>query len=92
MNVVGHEDEGVELVTALGAVFVEDVQEEVRVRVGLEEAAAVRGNGGDEEGSDFLWWEGQGKRLVRNVDWGKMTLVRWLASGNRFVAIELKTM
>ena len=54
MEMVGHEDEGVELVAAFGAVFVHQVEKEIRVRVGLEEAAAIRGDGGDEEGADFL--------------------------------------
>jgi len=54
MEVVGHEDDGVELVAAFGAVVVEKLEEEVRVSVGLEEASALSGDGGDEEGSDFL--------------------------------------
>ncbi len=54
MEVVGHEDEGVELVAAFGAVVVEELEEEVGVVVDLEEAAAISGNGGDEEGADFL--------------------------------------
>jgi hypothetical protein len=54
MEVVWHEDEGVESVAAFGAVVVEELEEEVRVSVGLEEAAAIGGDGGDEEGSDFL--------------------------------------
>ena len=58
MEVVGHEDEGVDLVAAFGAVVVEEVEEEGRVRVGLEEAAAIGGDGGDEEGSEFLRGEG----------------------------------
>ena len=78
---VGHEDEGVELVAAFGAVFVEEVEQEGRVRVGLKEAAALRGDGGEEEGADFLWGESHGKRVARNVEGEKMTLVRWLAEG-----------
>jgi len=54
MNVIGHEDECVELVASFGAVVFEQVEEKVRVRVGLKEAAAIRGHGGDEEGADFL--------------------------------------
>ena len=49
MDVVGHDDEGVELVVAFGAVVLQGLDEEGRVCVGLEEAAAVVGDGGDEE-------------------------------------------
>jgi hypothetical protein len=42
------------LVAAFGAVVVEELEEEVGVVVDLEEAAAISGNGGDEEGADFL--------------------------------------
>lgn len=57
MDVIGHEDEGVELVASFGAVVMEKLDHEVRVRVGLEEAAALCGDGGDEEGADLLWSE-----------------------------------
>jgi hypothetical protein len=54
VEMVGHEDDGVDLVAAFGAVVVEKLEEEVRVGVGLEETATIGGDGGDEEGSDFL--------------------------------------
>jgi len=73
---IGHEDEGVELVAAFGAVFVEKLEEEVGVGVGLEEAAAISGDGGDEEGSDFLWGSLHGSKLERSVAGGKITSVR----------------
>ena len=61
MEMIGHEDEGVDLVAAFGAVVVEEAQKEVGVCVGLEEAAALGGNGGDEIGAQFgreeVWHE-----------------------------------
>ena len=51
VGVVGHDDEGVEFVCALGAVVLEGFEEELGVRGDLEEAAAVVGDGGDEEGA-----------------------------------------
>jgi len=49
VNVVGHDDEGVEFVCALGAVVLESFEEEVGVRGKLEYAATIVGDGGDEE-------------------------------------------
>ena len=49
VDVVGHDDEGVEFVRAVGAVVLEGFEEEFGVRGDLEEAAAIEGNGGDEE-------------------------------------------
>jgi len=54
VKVVGHEHEGVNCIAAPGAVVVHQVEEEICVGVGLEEAAAVGGDGGDEESADFL--------------------------------------
>jgi hypothetical protein len=54
VEMVWHQDEGVELVTALSAVVVEEVQEQGCVRLGLEKATTIGGDGGNEEGSDFL--------------------------------------
>jgi len=51
MDVVGHDDEGVEFVEAFSAVVLEGFEEEFGGRVDLEEAAAVGGDRGDEEGS-----------------------------------------
>ena len=65
MDVVGHEDEGVEMVAAFRAVVVEEVEKEVRVGFRLKEAAAIGGNGGDEEGADFLRGEVHAGRLAR---------------------------
>lgn len=45
---VGHDHEGVDLIAAFGAVFVEKIQEWCRVRVSSEEAAAVRGDGDED--------------------------------------------
>lgn len=51
MDVVGHNDEGVEEVVAFVPVVLEGVEGELCVAVDLEEAAAVVGLGGDEEGA-----------------------------------------
>ena len=48
MDVVGHDDEGVEFVMAFAAVVLEGVEEELGVRFGLEEAKTVPGATGDE--------------------------------------------
>lgn len=57
MDVVGHDDEGVELEAAFGAVLLEDFEEEFGVAFDLEETSSVGGGGGDEERSDFLGCE-----------------------------------
>jgi hypothetical protein len=51
MDVVGHDDEGVEFVVAFRSVVLEGFDEEFGVAFDLEEAAAVVGSAGDEEGS-----------------------------------------
>ena len=51
MDVVGHDDEGVEFVVAFGSVVLEGFDEEFGVAFDLEETAAVVGSAGDEEGS-----------------------------------------
>jgi hypothetical protein len=61
MDAVGHDDEGVELVEAFGAVVLQGLDEEGGVCVGLEEAAAVVGDGGEEEGAGV-----GGSRRVRH--------------------------
>ncbi len=61
MDVVGHDDEGVEFVEAFGAVVLQRLDEEGGVCVGLEEAAAVVGDCGDEEGTGV-----GGSRRVRH--------------------------
>jgi hypothetical protein len=48
VDVVGHDDEGVEFVEACGAVVLQRVGEEGGVGVDLEEAAAVVGDRGEE--------------------------------------------
>lgn len=53
VDVVRHEDERVESVAALGAVVAQELEEQVCVRVRLEDTAAIRGDGGDEEGAQF---------------------------------------
>lgn len=68
VDVVGHDDEGVKFVEAFAAVVLEGLEEEIGVFGDLEEAAAVMGDGGDEEGSGGggswglghwrLWWVG----------------------------------
>ena len=49
VDVVWHDDEGVEFVCPFGAVVLEGFEEEVGVRGELEEAATIVGDGGDEE-------------------------------------------
>jgi hypothetical protein len=51
VDVVGHEDEGVELVVACAAVVLEGFEEEFGGGCDLEESAPVVGLGGNEEGS-----------------------------------------
>jgi hypothetical protein len=51
MDVVGHDDEGVEFVVTFAAVVLEGFEEEFGCGCDLEETAAVVGLGGDEEGS-----------------------------------------
>lgn len=81
MDVVRHEDESVDLVAASGAIFIEKLEEEVRVRVGLEKAAAIGGDGSDEEGAEFLRGALHESKLEREAERGKMTLVRWEHGG-----------
>jgi len=51
VDVVGHDDEGVEFVGAFSAMVLEGGDEGVGVGGDLEEAATVVGDGGDEEGA-----------------------------------------
>jgi hypothetical protein len=51
MDVVGHDDEGVELVVAFGPVVLEGFDEKFGVALDLKEAAAVVSSAGDEESS-----------------------------------------
>lgn len=77
VDVIGHEDEGVEFIAVFRAVVVEELEEQCRVCVGLKEAAAIGSDGGDEEGADFLWREVvHEERVACGRLGGKMTLVR----------------
>ena len=49
MDVVGHDDEGVEFVCALSTVVLQGFEEELGVARDLKETAAIVGNRGDEE-------------------------------------------
>jgi hypothetical protein len=51
VNVVGHDDEGVEFVVSFGAVVLEGFEEEFGVIGELKEAAAIVGSAGDKESS-----------------------------------------
>lgn len=51
VDVVGHQDEGVELIEAFATVVLQGVEQELRVAVDLEEAAALPCRRGDEEGA-----------------------------------------
>jgi hypothetical protein len=48
VQVIGHDDEGVELIATFGPVSGKDVEEEISVLLDLESATAVRGDSGDE--------------------------------------------
>jgi hypothetical protein len=51
VDVVGHDDEGVEFVVSFGSVVLEGFDEKFGVAFDLKEAASVVGSAGDEEGS-----------------------------------------
>jgi len=51
VDLVGHDDEGVEFVVSFGAVVLEGFDEEFGVAFDLKEATAVVGSAGDEEGA-----------------------------------------
>ena len=61
MDVVGHDDEGVELNSIHASLFSKDVHKEGCVLFDLEEASAIGGDRCDEVGSEFLRgsWHGE---------------------------------
>jgi hypothetical protein len=61
VDVVRHDDEGVELNSLFGSLFLKDVQEEGCVLFDLEEASAIGGDGCNEIGAEFLWSSWHGK-------------------------------
>ena len=65
MDVVGHDDPCVEIKVSIGVIFFKDSSEETRIRFDLKERAAVRGDGGDEEGADFLRCERHSRGVYR---------------------------
>jgi len=67
VEVVGHKNEGVELVTMFRAVVAEELEEKVGVRVGLKEAAPLGGDSGDEVGAEFGREEFHAGRLACGV-------------------------
>jgi len=58
MDVVWHDHEGMQKKAIFRAVLLEDLEEQVRVRVDLKESTAIRGNSRYEESTDFLWCDG----------------------------------
>lgn len=62
VDVVGHDDEGMEFVVAFHAVMLGGFEEEFGVGRELEEASAVVGDRGDEEGAGLggSWRDGHG--------------------------------
>lgn len=54
VQVVGHDDEGVELIAAFGPLSGKDVEEEIGVLLDLEETAAVGGGGRNEVSAELL--------------------------------------
>lgn len=61
MDVVRHDDEGVEFEAVLFALLLEDFDQEKGVLFGLEEASTIGCGACDEVGSEFLWgaWHGE---------------------------------
>ena len=61
MDVIGHDDKGVELNAFFGALLLKDFYEECGVLFDLEEASAIGGGRCDEVGAEFLWgsWHGE---------------------------------
>ena len=55
MDVVGHDDVGVKLEAALLTIVLKNAEKKFGVAFRLEDVAAIGGDGGSEEGSDFLW-------------------------------------
>ena len=79
MDVVGHDDESVEFVYALGAVVLEGFEKEFGVGGELEEAAAIVGDRGDEEGS-FGGGSRRNGHGRNSIGWGsgcKSEFLRW---------------
>jgi hypothetical protein len=61
MDVVRHDNEGVELNPVLASLFLKDIDEEVCVLFNLEEAPAIGGDRCNEVDAEFLWssWHGE---------------------------------
>jgi hypothetical protein len=61
MDVVRHDNEGVELNPVLASLFLKDIDEEACVLFDLEEASAIGGDGCNEVGATFLRssWHGE---------------------------------
>ncbi len=77
MNVVRHQDEGVELIARLRAIVVQDAQQKLRVCVSLKDAAAIRRDAGDEEGANLLGRKsGHAVTVARPLRKRKITKVR----------------
>ena len=71
VHVIGHDDKGVELVTASAAVTLERGDEEVGIRANLKQSAAIEGRGCDEvRGSGLVvdgsrhGWKRTARRLI----------------------------
>jgi hypothetical protein len=65
MDVVGHDDEVVELVAALAAVVLKSFQKEFGVGRDLKEAARIVGSTGDEVGAGPL--NARGMAMIRQL-------------------------
>ena len=63
MDVVGHNDEGVECEAAFGSLILKSVDEEQGVAFDLEEASPGGGDRGDEVCADFLRRQRLGWRI-----------------------------
>jgi len=75
MDVIGHNDEGVELIVALYAVRLEDIEEQLGVRCDLKESSTIGADGGYEECPDLLWSERHSASLPWNTEFGRIPFV-----------------
>jgi len=74
MDVVGHKNEGVKLIAALGAICVHDIEEYLGVRYDLKESSTIGAHSGDEECPDLLWSERHSASLASNAEFDSVPL------------------
>jgi|GEM_PF-5612875 len=64
MNVIRHDDEGVDLHAGFRALILHDGQEKFDVSFNLKYSSSLRGDKSDEECSDFLRGERHWERII----------------------------